>query len=157
MVETCRHVAVRLYKLTYTNNTQTTNSTTYLTLRTRGIWIGNYQYVVKMKRPNFEISNDKQDLKIQLLSSKGKVPTRGTPNAAGYDLYSSETITLPPHTRALVSTDIAIQVPIGTYGRIAPRSGLAAKFSIDLSVGVIDADYRGHVKVLFVNHSDEEF
>ena len=106
---------------------------------------------------NSEISSDQQDLKIQLLSTKGKVPTRGTPDAAGYDLYSSETITLPPHTRALVSTNIVIQVPVGTYGRIAPRSGLAAKFSIDLSVGVIDADYRGHVKVLLVNHSNKEF
>ena len=99
------------------------------------------------------MSKDKQDLQIQLLSLKGKVPTRGIPGAAGYDLYSSETITLPPHTRALVSTDIAIQVPIGTYGRIAPRSGLAAKFSIDLSTGVIDADYRGHVKVLQIGRA----
>ena len=110
-----------------------------------------------MKRPNSAISKDQQDLQIQLLSPKGKIPTRGTSDAAGYDLYSSETITLPPHTRALVYTDIAIQVPAGTYGRIAPRSGLATKFSIDLSAGVIDADYRGHVKVLLVNHSNEEF
>ena len=157
MVETRSRVAVRLYKLTHKNNTHTTNSTTYLTLRTRGIWISDYQYVVKMKRPNSEISKDKHDLQIQLLSTKGKVPTRGTSDAAGYDLYSSENITLPPHSRALVSTDIAIQVPVGTYDRIAPRLGLAAKFSIDLSAGVIDADYRGHVKVLLVNHSNEEF
>ena len=93
----------------------------YLTLRTRGIWISDYQYVVKMKRHNSEMSKDKQDLQIQLLSPKGKIPTRGTSDAAGYDLYSSETITLPPHTRALGSTDIAIQVPTGTYGRIAAR------------------------------------
>ena len=98
MVETRRRVAVRLYKLTHTNNIQRTNSTTYLTLRTRGIWISDYQYVVKMKRPNFEISKNKQDPQIQLLFLRGKVPTRGIPDAAGYDLYSSETITLPPHT-----------------------------------------------------------
>ena len=109
-----------------------------------------------MKCHNSKISKDKQDLQIQLLSLKGKVPTRGTTEVARYDLYSSENITLPPHTRALVSTDIAIQVPVGTYGRIAPRSGLAAKFNIDMSVGVIDADYRGHVKVLLVNHSNKD-
>ena len=148
MVETHRRIVVRLYKLTHTKNTHTTNSTTCLTLRTRGIWISNYQYVVKIKSPNSEILKDKQDLQIQLLSPKGKVPTRGTPDAARYDLYSSETITLPPHTRALVSTDIAIQVPVGTYGGIAPRSGLAAKFSIDLSAGVIDADYRDRKSVV---------
>ena len=108
MVETRRRVAVKLYKLTHINNTHTTNFTTYLTLRTRGIWNTDYQYVVKMKHPNSEISKDKQDLKIQLLSTKKKVPTRGTLDAAGYDLYSSETITLLPHTRALVSTNIAI-------------------------------------------------
>ena len=72
-----------------------------------------------MKHSNYEISKDKQDLQIQLLCSKGKVPTRGTPDTAGYDLYSFETITLPPHTRALVSTDITIQVLVGTYSRIA--------------------------------------
>ena len=157
MVETRRHVAVRLYKLTHTTKTHTTNSRTYLTLRTRGIWISDYQYVVKIKRQNFEISKDHQDLQIQLLSPKGKVPTRGTSDIAGYNLYCSKTITLPLHTWVLVSTDIAIQVSSGTYGRIAPRSGLVAKLSIDLSTGVIDADYRGTVKVLLVNHSNEEF
>ena len=74
-----------------------------------------------------------------------------------YNLYSSEIITLVPHTRALVPTDITIQVPISTYARIATSSGLVAKFSINLSVGVIDADYRGHVKVLFMNYFNKKF
>ena len=93
----------------------------YLTLRPRGVWISNYQHVVKMKRLICEISKDTQDLQIQLLTPKGIAPTRSTSEAAGYDLYSSEDIKVPPRTRILVSTDIVIQVSPGTYGRIATR------------------------------------
>ncbi len=50
-----------------------------------------------------------------------------------------------------------MQIPIGNYGRIAPRSGLAAKNFIDVGAGVIDSDYRGEVKVLLFNFSEEEF
>jgi len=48
-------------------------------------------------------------------------------------------------------------VPVGTYGRVAPRSGLASKFMIDTGAGVIDADYRGIVFVLLFNHSEKDF
>lgn len=57
----------------------------------------------------------------------------------------------------MVDTDLAIAVPEGTYGRIAPRSGLAVKNFIDTGAGVIDADYRGQVKVLLFNHSEVDF
>lgn len=50
-----------------------------------------------------------------------------------------------------------MHLPLGTYGRIAPRSGLAAKHFIDIGAGVIDSDYRGEVKVLMFNFSEEEF
>lgn len=56
-----------------------------------------------------------------------------------------------------MSTGLAFAIPVGNYGRIAPRSGLAAKHSIDVGAGVIDADYRGEVKVLLFNHSDIDF
>ena len=56
-----------------------------------------------------------------------------------------------------MSTDLSIATPAGTYGRIAPRSGLAAKHFIDTGAGVIDADYRGEVKVLLFNHSEKDF
>lgn len=56
-----------------------------------------------------------------------------------------------------MDTDLAIAVPEGTYGRIAPRSGLAVKNFIDTGAGVIDADYRGQVKVLLFNHSEVDF
>ena len=116
--------------------------------------IGN---VVKMKRTISQISTESENLQIQLLSSNGKVPTRSTSEAAGYDLYSSEDITIPAHTRRKVTTDIAIHVPKGTYGRIAPRSGLAVKHAIDIGAGVIDKDYRGPVLICLINNSQTDF
>ena len=55
------------------------------------------------------------------------------------------------------STDLAMTVPPGTYGRIAPRSGLALKYSIDIGAGVIDEDYTGSVGILMINQSDQDF
>jgi deoxyuridine 5'-triphosphate nucleotidohydrolase len=96
-------------------------------------------------------------LQIKLLSSTAKAPTRGSAYAAGYDLYASKATTIPARGKALVDTDISIAVPAGTYGRVAPRSGLASKHSIDVGAGVIDADYRGPVKVLLFNFGESEF
>jgi dUTP pyrophosphatase len=96
-------------------------------------------------------------LQVKLLSSSAKTPTRGSPHAAGYDLYAAKEATVPRRGKVLVDLDISIAVPAGTYGRIAPRSGLASKHSIDTGAGVIDADYRGPVKVLLFNFSDEDF
>ena len=96
-------------------------------------------------------------LQVKLLSPTAKPPTRGSAFAAGYDLYASSAATVPARGKALVDTDISIAVPAGTYGRVAPRSGLASKHSIDVGAGVIDADYRGPVKVLLFNFSDREF
>ena len=128
-----------------------------MTLRPRGIWISDYQHVVKTKRPISEVSKGTEDLQIQLLTPKGQAPTRSTSQAAGYDLYSSEDNKVPPRTRILVSTDIALQVPPGTYRRITPRSGLSVKNCIDIGAGVIDKDYRGQINILLINHSDTQF
>ncbi|KAF2674225.1 dUTP diphosphatase [Microthyrium microscopicum] len=102
-------------------------------------------------------TNSLGPLQVQLLSAKGRAPTRGSAYAAGYDIYSSTDIVVPGRGKAVVDTDMSIAVPEGTYGRIAPRSGLAAKHSIDTLAGVIDADYRGPVKVLLANLSDVDF
>lgn len=64
---------------------------------------------------------------------------------------------VPARGKALVKTDIQIEVPDGTYGRVAPRSGLAWKNFIDVGAGVIDQDYRGNVGVILFNHSDIDF
>ncbi|PGH16060.1 deoxyuridine 5'-triphosphate nucleotidohydrolase [Helicocarpus griseus UAMH5409] len=96
-------------------------------------------------------------LLIKKLVPSARAPTRGSAFAAGYDLYCAKGIVIPSKGKALVDTGLAIAVPEGTYGRIAPRSGLAAKHFIDTGAGVIDADYRGEVKVLLFNFSDVDF
>jgi len=94
---------------------------------------------------------------VQYLSAAAKPPVRATGAAAGYDLSSCEHIVVPAHGRTLVSTGIAVSVPPGTYGRVAPRSGLAVRNGLDVGAGVIDEDYRGELKVLLFNHSDDDF
>ncbi len=82
--------------------------------------------------------------------------------------HANHLLTTPPHRsayagvvpargRVLLKTDIAIAVPSGTYGRVAPRSGLALKNGIDTGAGVIDEDYRGNVGVILFNHTDTDF
>jgi dUTP pyrophosphatase len=70
---------------------------------------------------------------------------------------SAEDTEVPAKGKKLVSTGIAIHTPPGTYGRVAPRSGLACKNFIDVGAGVIDEDYRGEVKVLLFNFGEEAF
>jgi len=96
-------------------------------------------------------------LKVKLLSENAVLPKRGSVEAAGYDLSSAVEIVVPARGRALVATDIAVMVPHGTYGRVAPRSGLAVKHGIATGAGVIDSDYRGNVGVVLFNHSDDDF
>ncbi|BDD54509.1 Deoxyuridine 5'-triphosphatenucleotidohydro lase [Monascus purpureus] len=96
-------------------------------------------------------------LYVKKLTESAQAPTRGSAFAAGYDLYSAKETVIPAKGKALVDTGLSIAVPEGTYGRIAPRSGLAAKHFIDTGAGVIDADYRGEVKVLLFNFSDVDF
>ena len=85
------------------------------------------------------------------------MPIKGSVYAAGYDLHASEENIVPARGNALIGTGLAFGIPVGNYGRIAPRSGLAAKNSIDIGAGVIDSDYRGEVKVLLFNFSDTDF
>ena len=77
--------------------------------------------------------------------------------SAGYDLSSCETLTIPAGKKALVKTGLQIACPEGTYGRVAPRSGLAHKHFIDVGAGVIDADYRGEVGVILFNFGEQDF
>ncbi|CAI6332137.1 unnamed protein product [Periconia digitata] len=102
-------------------------------------------------------SSEQQALQVQLLSDAAKAPTKGSAFAAGHDLYSARDVVIPARGRARVDTDISIAVPAGTYGRVAPRSGLAAKHGIDTMAGVIDADYRGQVGVILANLSEQDF
>jgi len=76
---------------------------------------------------------------------------------AGADITASENIAIPPRERTLVSTGVRLEIPEGYVGLIWPRSGLAVKKGIDCGAGVIDSHYRGEVKILLFNHSDDEF
>jgi len=84
-------------------------------------------------------------------------PAKATIGSAGFDLSSVETVEIPPGGRALVSTGLAIKCPTGTYGRIAPRSGLSIRNGINVLGGVIDPDYTGIVKAILHNTSTEPF
>ncbi|XP_062860503.1 deoxyuridine 5'-triphosphate nucleotidohydrolase, mitochondrial isoform X1 [Trichomycterus rosablanca] len=96
-------------------------------------------------------------LKFAKLTENATAPTRGSVKAAGYDLYSAYDYSIPPMDKAVVKTDIQIAVPRGCYGRVAPRSGLAAKHFIDVGAGVVDEDYRGNLGVVLFNFGKETF
>jgi dUTP pyrophosphatase len=96
-------------------------------------------------------------LLIQKLSPVAQTPARATPGSIGYDLHATEETTILPGERTLVGTGIAVKTPPGTYGRIAPRSGLSVKHSINVAAGVIDPDYQGEIRVALVNQGKLPF
>ena len=96
-------------------------------------------------------------IKVKLLNKNAQLPTRGSKHAAGIDLYSAECLILYPGKRHMVETGISVSIPDNTYLRIAPRSGLAYKFGIDVLAGVVDCDYTGPVNVILQNLGDYPF
>lgn len=101
-------------------------------------------------------------LQVKIINkSKHPLPGYATPQSAGMDLRAEleEPLELKPLQRALVPTALYIGLPEGYEAQIRPRSGLAFKHGITVlnSPGTIDADYRGEIKVLLVNLSDEIF
>jgi dUTP pyrophosphatase len=94
-------------------------------------------------------------LKFVKLHPAAKLPTRGSKYAAGLDLYSIDDVTIPAGERALVRTGLSVAVPLGFYGRVAPRSGLAVEYGVDVLAGVIDSDYRGEIICVLINHGKE--
>lgn len=96
-------------------------------------------------------------MKIKLLSEIAKIPTKGSNDAAGWDLYAADGAIILPHTTAKISTDIAIEIPTAWWGGVFARSGLATKQGLRPAncVGVIDSDYRGPIIVALHNDSDE--
>ena len=97
-------------------------------------------------------------IRVKRLSHNAKLPTYGSMEAAGADLYAclTESVTIRPGETAWISTGIALEVPKGCAGLIYARSGMATKRGLAPAnkVGVIDSDYRGEVKVVLLNHSD---
>ena len=99
-------------------------------------------------------------IQIKKLKDNAVIPTRGSMEAAGYDLYAAidEPVTIPPHETVKIGTGLAIAVPQGYFGAIFARSGLAAKQGLRPAncVGVADSDYRGEYIVALHNDTDEK-
>jgi dUTP pyrophosphatase len=85
------------------------------------------------------------------------IPVYSHPGDAGADLRSCVDDVIPARGKQLIATGIRLKLPPGHVGLIWPRSGLAVKRSLDCGAGVIDSEYRGEVKVLLFNHSDEDY
>jgi len=94
-------------------------------------------------------------LRFKQLDPRAVLPKRGSALAAGLDLCSIEEIKIGPKERAMARTGLAVAIPPGFYGRVAPRSGLAVKNGLDVLAGVIDSDYRGEICCLLYNTGDE--
>jgi dUTP pyrophosphatase len=96
-------------------------------------------------------------LPFKRLHPEARLPSRGSAGAAGLDLCAVERLTLQPGARAAVRTGLAVAIPEGFYGRVAPRSGLAVRRGVDVLAGVIDSDYRGEILCALVNLGHEPF
>ena len=90
-------------------------------------------------------------IEVVLLNENAKLPTKGSEEAAGYDLYCVEDIDVNPGCRVVIKTGISIKLKSGQVGLIWPRSGLAVKNGIAILAGVIDSDYRGELMVCVYN------
>lgn len=95
-------------------------------------------------------------MKVKLIHPLARVPYRGSQHSAGLDLCSVEQLFIWPGERKVISTGICIEISTGFYGQVAPRSGLAVKHGIMTMAGVIDADYRGEIKVVLYNSNADE-
>ncbi len=95
------------------------------------------------------------------INNTSYLPVYSSEHAAGADLFAdlSENIILKPGKRVLVPTGLKIEIPTGFEAQIRPRSGLAIKYGITLlnTPGTIDADYRGEIKIILINHGEEDF
>ncbi|AAL01696.1 dUTP pyrophosphatase [Spodoptera litura nucleopolyhedrovirus] len=110
------------------------------------------QFVINMKQ-----IESRPQLKYLKLSEHAYEPTYGSDGAAGLDLKSAHDYIIKSNSRAVIKTDLAICIPKDCYARIAPRSGLSVKHSIDVGAGVIDHDYRGNVGIVLINNGEFNF
>jgi dUTP pyrophosphatase len=90
-------------------------------------------------------------MKVKKLHPNAVIPKRAHPSDAGLDLVSIEQVEIPPLKRAVIRTGIAIELPSNSAGLIWPRSGIAAKFGINVLAGVVDASFRGGIGVVLHN------
>jgi len=96
----------------------------------------------------------KKSISVKRLEPLAVLPTKAHEDDAGWDLYSKEDYKLFNGERHLFKTGIAMAIPRGYYGRIAPRSGLAFSFGLDVLAGVVDVGYRNEIGVILINHGE---
>ena len=109
-----------------------------------------WEHILLILYPSFSVC---------LKTTDALIPSKKTKTSAGYDLHSNIEVTIPPWKKVVCETNVVIDMRCNkqVYGRIAPRSGLAAKNGIHVGAGVIDSDYQGSIGVVLFNLSDEEF
>ena len=91
------------------------------------------------------------ELPFVKMSVNAVTPTRTTEGSIGLDFYSPSDYIIPPHSQLLIPTQIKLQIPLGHYGRLASKSGLAILHQLHVGAGVIDPDYRGKIRVLLIS------
>lgn len=92
-----------------------------------------------------------QSLQIKLLSDNATKPKRADDESAGYDIYAAETVILEPQEKALIATDLAVNIPKGYVGLLTSRSGVSSKTHLVVETGKIDAGFQGHMKINIKN------
>ena len=91
------------------------------------------------------------ELPFVKISTNAITPNRATEGSVGLDFYSPANYVIPPHDQLLIPTQIKLQIPLGYYGRLASKSGLAILHQLHVGAGVIDPDYTGEIMVLLIN------
>ncbi|KDP13647.1 dUTP pyrophosphatase [Staphylococcus chromogenes] len=94
-------------------------------------------------------------LQIKLLSENATLPTRNHSTDAGFDIYAAETILLEPQEKALIATDIAVNIPKGYVGLLTSRSGVSSKTHLVIETGKIDAGFHGNMKINIKNDHED--
>lgn len=92
-------------------------------------------------------------MEIKLLSDNATLPKRADDESAGYDIYAAETVILEPQEKALIDTDLAVNIPKGYVGLLTSRSGVSSKTHLVVETGKIDAGFQGHMKINVKNDS----
>jgi deoxyuridine 5'-triphosphate nucleotidohydrolase len=95
-------------------------------------------------------------VKIKLLSTDAKKPVKGSDEAAGWDIYTKEKVSISSGSQSKISTHIAIEMPPGYHGQLHIRSSLAAKYGARVEAGIIDSDYRGEIFIIMSNNGKKE-
>lgn len=94
-------------------------------------------------------------LQIKLLSNNATLPTRNHSTDAGFDIYSAETMVLEPQEKALIATDVAVNIPKGYVGLLTSRSGVSSKTHLVIETGKIDAGFTGNMKINIKNDYED--